>query len=73
MSCKIHTVKFHNLMKASSRFCCEILQVKVHQQNKMLKSTLKLVCFLWVYGIFELLLIAKVAQKQHLLIDQMYS
>lgn len=43
--CKIHIVKFHNLMKASSKFLCEILQVKVHQQNKMLKSTLNLVCF----------------------------
>ncbi len=36
--CKINIVKFHNFMKASRKQSCEILQVKVHQQNKILES-----------------------------------
>ena len=69
VSCKIDTVKFHNLMKASSRFLCKILQVKVHRQNKMLKSTLKLVCFWKVSSRFGLILIAKAALTRLVPVD----
>jgi len=56
-------------MKASSKFTCKILQDKVYQQNKMLKSTLKPVCFLEGNRFFQLILIAKVALTLHPLID----
>ncbi|MEK0272322.1 hypothetical protein WM008_21980, partial [Vibrio vulnificus] len=67
--CKINNVKFHNFMKASLRKLCEILQVKLHHQNKILKSALKLVRFLFITAICWLLLFAKAVLKQPLQVD----
>ncbi|ANN27480.1 hypothetical protein FORC17_2417 [Vibrio vulnificus] len=56
-------------MKASLRKLCEILQVKLHHQNKILKNALKLVRFLLITAIYWLLLFAKAVLKQPLQVD----
>ena len=39
--CKIDGVNFYYFMKASKIYFCEILQLKVHYQNKKLKKRTK--------------------------------